>query len=180
MATKGQEIKVGLIPSLIYTVRFEGVEDTISKNNLRMVKINCEILGPEVVEHAGSQYKTLGTRGTMYVMLDNKNGPDDAIGRLVEPLRKLGIYDELPDTYGANDIAAALENLQGCKIQMLVTSQVEYQTTSTDPKDRGDARKAIVDPETNEPIVRRYIPQFSFDNVRKMATSEFDSGNRPF
>jgi hypothetical protein len=160
---KGQEVQMGFVPAQIYKVLCHKVEVAQSSKGFKMAKLNLEIIGPEIAEAAGVQYKTLGTLGTAYAMLENKKGVDAALNMLSPSLKALGLYDSLPNDYGQSDVEQALHALSGAKFNMLVQSQTEYAVDNAE--DRFTAAKAKRD-EDGELIVKRYTPQFDFGQVR--------------
>jgi hypothetical protein len=160
---KGQEVQLGFIPTQIYKVLCHKVEITQSGKGFKMGKIELEIVGPETAEAAGVIYKTLGSKGTAYAMLENKNGVDAALNQLSPSLKTLGLYDSLPGEYGQSDVEEVLKTLEGGKFNMLVQSQPEYATDN--PEDRFTAAKAKRD-ENGELIIKRFNTQFDFSQVR--------------
>lgn len=173
---KGSEIEMGYVPAGIYTVLVHTTEEKISSSNNPMVVASVEIISPETAQHAGASYKTLGQKGKIFFSLCNKNGEESALNILVKPLKALGVYDQLPDDYGADDVKPLLLDLQGKKFPMFVESEVEYIPESGDPKDSRDPAKAKRDPETREPMIRRHNARFDAGAIRGKAVD----GNAAF
>jgi hypothetical protein len=172
---RGKEVAIGYIPRNAYNVRIDKVELTESKSTgFPMVTIDGEIVGPDVVEYAGRSYKTAGATGRMYVMLKNKNGVDDALNRVAPQLEKLGLLQQIPENqeYGPDEVVGLLKQLENHRISMLVGCKTEYVTDSTERNAAFDIAKAKRD-ENGEPIVRRFTPDFSFDQVRSMLADGF-------
>lgn len=160
---KGQEVVSGFIPTQVYKVLAHKSEIVRSRAGFKMGKLDLEIISPENAEAAGVQYKTLGVKGTAYVMLEGKDGIDNALARLSKPLKALGLYDSLPNEYGQAEVEELIKSLEGAKFNMLVQSQPEYATDN--PDDRYKAAAAKRD-ENGELIVKRYNSQFDFSQVR--------------
>jgi hypothetical protein len=172
---RGKEVVIGFIPENAYNVLIHKVEVGESKSTgFQMVTLEAEIVGPDVVEYAGRQYKTAGATGRMYVMLKNKNGVDDALNRLSQPLEKLGLLQQIPDgqEYGAEDVIALIKQLELKRISMIVKSKTEYVTDSNEKNASYDIAKARRD-ESGEPIIRRYNTDFSFDQVKALLDEAF-------
>ena len=163
---KGTEVKIGFIPANVYKVLVHKTETRQSNKGLKMVVCECEIIAPETATAAGTTYKTLGAKGNMYIMLENKNGVDSALELLSTPLQTIGLYDGLPDDYSDIDVAAALKTLEGKAFNMLVQSQPEYVTD--DPSNNRDLSKAKRD-ENGDAIIKRYNTQFDFSQVKGAA-----------
>jgi hypothetical protein len=176
MPVRGQEVIIGFIPSALYVVLIGKVEKVQSTKGLDMVKLEAEIVAPDVAEYAGRQYKTAGAKGTIYCMLDGSQGVDAALSRLSVPLEKLGLMEQIPagTNYGAPEIEALLKQLENTKVRMTVECQTEYVTDSQVRADAYDISKAKRDPDNNnEPIVRRYSPRFDFGAVQGVHASSF-------
>jgi len=167
---RGQEAEIGYVPVGVYNVLIHAVEKKQSSSGNDMLVLDAEIAGPDIVEHAGRSYKTAGAKGTMYVMLNNKNGVDAALSQLNKPLEALGLLDQIPPgaEYGPAEVEALVKQLQHRKVSMVVSCQTEYFTDSEEKNAKYDLKLAKRDPETNEPLVRRYTPQFDFGQVRKL------------
>jgi len=164
---KGTEVKIGFIPANVYKVLVHKTETRQSAKGFKMVVCECEIIAPETAVAAGVTYKTLGSKGNMYIMLENKNGVDSALELLASSLQTIGLYDGLPDDYTDVDVADALASLQGQAFNMLVQSQPEYVTD--DPSNSRDLKFAKRD-ENGEAIVKRYNTQFDFSQVKGAAS----------
>ena len=169
---KGTEVKLGFIPANVYKVLVHKTETRQSSKGFKMVVCECEIVAPETATAAGTTYKTLGAKGNMYIMLENKNGVDSALELLATPLQTLGLYDGLPDDYSDIDVAEALKSLEGQAFNMLVQSQPEY--VSDDPSNSRDLKFAKRD-ENGEAIIKRYNTQFDFSQVKGAAAPLADS-----
>ena len=163
---KGTEVKIGFIPANVYKVLVHKTELRQSGKGFKMVVCECEIIAPETASAAGTTYKTLGAKGNMYIMLENKNGVDSALELLASPLQTIGLYDGLPDDYTDTDVAEALKTLEGQAFNMLVQSQPEY--VSDDPSNSRDIKFAKRD-ENGEAIIKRYNTQFDFSQVKGAA-----------
>ena len=163
---KGTEVKIGLIPANVYKVLVHKTELRQSGKGFKMVVCECEIIAPETASAAGTTYKTLGAKGNMYIMLENKNGVESALELLASPLQTIGLYDGLPDDYSDIDVAEALKTLEGQAFNMLVQSQPEY--VSNDPSTSRDLKFAKRD-ENGEVIIKRYNTQFDFSQVKGAA-----------
>lgn len=163
---KGTEVKLGFIPANVYKVLVHKTETRQSGKGFKMVVCECEIIAPETATAAGTTYKTIGAKGNMYIMLENKNGVDSALELLATPLQTLGLYDGLPDDYSDADVSDALKTLQGQAFNMLVQSQPEYVTD--DPSNSRDLKFAKRD-ENGEAIIKRYNTQFDFSQVKGAA-----------
>lgn len=164
---KGTEVKLGFIPANVYKVLVHRTETRQSAKGFKMVVCECEIVAPETAIAAGTTYKTLGAKGNMYIMLENKNGVDSALELLATPLQVTGLYDGLPEDYNDIDVAEALSSLQGHAFNMLVQSQPEY--VSDDPSNSRDLKFAKRD-ENGEAIIKRYNTQFDFSQVKGVAS----------
>jgi hypothetical protein len=169
---KGTEVKLGFIPANVYKVLVHKVEVRQSSKGFKMAVAECEIVAPETATAAGTTYKTLGAKGNMYVMLENKNGVDSALELLASALQTVGLYDGLPEDYSDIDVAEALKSLQGQAFNMLVASQPEYVTD--DPSNSRDLKFAKRD-ENGEAIIKRYNTQFDFSQVKGVAAPLADS-----
>lgn len=163
---KGTEVKLGFIPADVYKVLVHKTETRQSSKGFKMVVCECEIISPETASAAGTTYKTIGAKGNMYIMLENKNGVDSALELLATPLQTVGLYDGLPDDYSGIDVTEALKTLQGKAFNMLVQSQPEYVTD--DPANSRDLKFAKRD-ENGEAIIKRYNTQFDFTQVKGVA-----------
>lgn len=164
---KGTEVKLGFIPANVYKVLVHKTEMRQSGKGFKMVVCECEIIAPETAVAAGTTYKTLGAKGNMYIMLENKNGVDSALELLATPLQTLGLYDGLPEDYNDIDVSDALKSLEGQAFNMLVQSQPEY--VSDDPSNSRDLKFAKRD-ENGEAIIKRYNTQFDFSQVKGLAS----------
>jgi hypothetical protein len=169
---KGTEVKIGFIPANVYKVLVHKTETRQSSKGFKMVVCECEIIAPETTVAAGVTYKTLGAKGNMYIMLENKNGVDSALELLASPLQTIGLYDRLPEDYSDVDVADALSTLSGQAFNMLVQSQPEYVTD--DPSNSRDLKFAKRD-ENGEAIVKRYNSQFDFSQVKGAAAPLADN-----
>ena len=169
---KGTEVKLGFIPANVYKVLVHKTETRQSSKGFKMVVCECEIVAPETATAAGTTYKTLGSKGNMYIMLENKNGVDSALELLSSALQTVGLYDGLPDDYSDVDVAEALKTLEGKAFNMLVQSQPEYVTD--DPSNSRDLKFAKRD-ENGEAIIKRYNTQFGFSQVKGAAAPLADS-----
>lgn len=169
---KGTEVKLGFIPANIYKVLVHKTEIRQSNKGFKMVVCECEIVAPETAVAAGTTYKTLGAKGNMYIMLENKNGVDSALELLATALQTIGLYDGLPDDYSDSHVAEALKTLQGQAFNMLVQSQPEYVTD--DPANARDLKFAKRD-ENGEAIIKRYNTQFDFSQVKGAAAPLADN-----
>lgn len=169
---KGTEVKIGFIPANVYKVLVHKTETRQSAKGFKMVVCECEIIAPETTVAAGVTYKTLGAKGNMYIMLENKNGVDSALEILAGALQTVGLYDGLPDDYSDVDVADALNSLSGQAFNMLVQSQPEYVTD--DPSNSRDLKFAKRD-ENGEAIVKRYNTQFDFSQVKGAASPLADN-----
>ena len=164
---KGTEVKLGFIPANVYKVLVHKTETRQSAKGFKMVVCECEIVAPETATAAGTTYKTLGAKGNMYIMLENKNGVDSALELLATPLQVTGLYDGLPEDYNDIDVSDALKSLEGQAFNMLVQSQPEY--VSDDPSNSRDLKFAKRD-ENGEAIIKRYNTQFDFSQVKGAAS----------
>jgi len=164
---KGTEVKLGFIPANVYKVLVHKTETRQSAKGFKMVVCECEIVAPETATAAGTTYKTLGAKGNMYIMLENKNGVDSALELLATPLQTAGLYDGLPEDYNDIDVSDALKSLEGQAFNMLVQSQPEY--VSDDPSNSRDLKFAKRD-ENGEAIIKRYNTQFDFSQVKGVAS----------
>lgn len=169
---KGTEVKLGFIPANVYKVLVHKTETRQSAKGFKMVVCECEIVAPETATAAGTTYKTLGAKGNMYIMLENKNGVDSALELLSSALQTIGLYDGLPEDYSDVDVAEALNSLAGQAFNMLVQSQPEYVTD--DPSNSRDLKFAKRD-ENGEAIIKRYNTQFDFGQVKGAAAPLADS-----
>lgn len=169
---KGTEVKIGFIPANVYKVLVHKTETRQSAKGFKMVVCECEIVAPETASAAGTTYKTLGAKGNMYIMLENKNGVDSALELLSSALQTVGLYDGLPDDYSDIDVAEALKTLEGQAFNMLVQSQPEYVTD--DPSNSRDLKFAKRD-ENGEAIIKRYNTSFDFSQVKGAAAPLADS-----
>lgn len=169
---KGTEVKIGFIPANVYKVLVHKTETRQSSKGFKMVVCECEIVAPETATAAGTTYKTLGAKGNMYIMLENKNGVDSALELLSSALQTVGLYDGLPEDYSDIDVAEALKSLEGQAFNMLVQSQPEYVTD--DPSNSRDLKFAKRD-ENGEAIIKRYNTQFDFSQVKGAAAPLADS-----
>lgn len=169
---KGTEVKLGFIPANVYKVLVHKTETRQSSKGFKMVVCECEIVAPETATAAGTTYKTLGAKGNMYIMLENKNGVDSALELLSSALQTVGLYDGLPEDYSDIDVAEALKTLEGQAFNMLVQSQPEYVTD--DPSNSRDLKFAKRD-ENGEAIIKRYNTQFDFSQVKGAAAPLADS-----
>ena len=163
---KGTEVKIGFIPANVYKVLAHKIETRQSAKGFKMVVCECEIVAPETTIANGTTYKTLGSKGNMYIMLENKNGVESALELLATPLQTLGLYDSLPEDYSDIDVSEALKTLEGQAFNMLVQSQPEY--VSDDPSNSRDLKFAKRD-ENGEAIIKRYNTQFDFSQVKGTA-----------
>jgi hypothetical protein len=163
---KGTEVKIGFIPANVYKVLVHQTSARQSAKGFKMVVCECEIVAPETAIANGTTYKTLGSKGNMYIMLENKNGVESALELLATPLQILGLYDSLPEDYSDVDVSDALQTLEGQAFNMLVQSQPEY--VSDDPSNSRDLKFAKRD-ENGEAIIKRYNTQFDFSQVKGTA-----------
>ena len=164
---KGTEVKIGFVPANVYKVLVHKTEARQSSKGFKMVVCEVEIVAPDTCQSAGVTYKTCGSKGNMYIMLENKNGVDSALELLAQPLQTVGVYDQLPEEYGAEDVASVLTGLEGKAFNMLVQSQPEY--VSDDPSNSRDIKFAKRDEDGN-PIIKRYNTQFDFSQVKGAAS----------
>lgn len=173
---RGKEVIRGFVPTQLYTVRLGTPELKQSASGFEMAVFECEILGPDTVEAAGRTYKTAGAKGSMYIMLNNKNGVDSAIEMLSKPLEKLGLLADIPEgaEYGINDVKDRLARLDGKNITMIVSSETVYVTNEQGKGADRDPAKAVRDPETNEPLVKSYSTRFDFQMARAIVASPSD------
>lgn len=166
MLVRGKEVILGFVPKQNYTVLVHKAEEKVTAKGLPAVVLECEILSPETVEHAGKTYRTAGSTGIMYAMLKNKNGEDAALTQLVPTLEKLKLMDDIAEgqSYGRDELVPKLTDLALRKVRMSVTSQAIYDTESTEKNAQYDVKFARLD-EKGEPIVAKYTTRFDFNNI---------------
>jgi len=170
---KNEEVIPGYVPQGTYTLLLHKVEKKDSAAGLPMVVIDAEIVAPETAEHAGETYKTLGAKGKYYVMLAyNDGGEDAALSRAKKPLQALGLYDSLPEDYSGNDVYEVLKSIELKRIRATVDTRTEYFTDSTAKGAAYDIKLAKRDPDTDEPMVKRHLPNFDFGQVKGLVNAE--------